>query len=91
MSQRRICYVYILTLDHSYDQVLQANASKKMLAILVSMSSVEVTSDDVEQFRIDFFEEGARLTNNQIKDRIVQSKTEVLYNQQFGIRSSRRE
>lgn len=37
----------------SDDQVVQANAANKMLAILGSMGAVEVTSEEIEKMKID--------------------------------------
>ena len=65
---------------------------KKMLAILTSMGALEVLRDDIERCHNFFlFEKDARLIENQIKNRIVQVKSKALNNQQFDIRSSRRE
>ena len=91
MNQKRICYVYTLTLEHSYDQIVQTNACNKMLTILTSMSAVKVSSDDIKQYRLDSPEDAERFTEDQIKARIIQGKCEKLYNQQFDYRSSRRE
>lgn len=36
IGQRRSCNLYIITTDHSYDQVLQATTAKKMISIIAA-------------------------------------------------------
>ena len=74
MSQTRIYHFYTINLDHSYDQVVQANAANKMLAILGSMGAVEVTSDEIDAFKNLTRDEALDLTDDMIKARLVQEK-----------------
>ena len=41
-------YAYLLTLDHTYDQVLQARPARKMMGQLAAQANITLTSDDVK-------------------------------------------
>ena len=53
MGQKRSCFIWILTADQSYDQVLQCVATRKMLSIMSTRSQSKFSSEQIEQFRRD--------------------------------------
>ena len=50
MGQRRICNLYVLTVDHSYDKFMQANRCNKMLGIIAGQGKMKVTKDDIAKY-----------------------------------------
>jgi hypothetical protein len=46
LGQERVQDIYIITVDHSYDQILQAKAAKKMVAQLAGESRHEGTPEE---------------------------------------------
>ena len=51
IDQRRICYFYILIVDHSYDQVIQFNICNKMFDIITGQRNMEVTDQELATYR----------------------------------------
>ncbi|KAL8793661.1 MAG: hypothetical protein Q9195_003710 [Heterodermia aff. obscurata] len=89
MGQGRICRFWILTLDHSYDQVIQANTCNKMLGIIAGQGNFKVTQDEIEQWKT--ANPSGEYTDEQAKARVLVAKCEKIYCGLFGQRSSRRE
>lgn len=51
IGQQRACTIYILTTDYTYDQVLQATAARKMIAVIAAYTNRKVTEADLAQYR----------------------------------------
>ena len=51
IGQQKACTIYILTTDHSYDQVLQAAAARKMVAVIAAYTNRAITDAEVEHYK----------------------------------------
>lgn len=92
LIRRDICRFYTLTLDHSYDQIIQQKACDKMLSIVTTQGNVHAHPQNIAlwRHRPDGDPHDAELTDSQVRARVVRDKADALCMRQSGIRSSRR-
>ena len=94
IGQRRICHMYVLTLNHSYDQTLQWRGTNKMLGILAGQADLTVTDEEREMWREFHQDEIAddpmdTELDHEMESAIIRIKCAALYVDMFGQRSSR--
>lgn len=94
MGQGRICLIWVPTVDHIYDQVLQAQATRKQIGIIAGQGNVTVTQAEVDAWRLDNPDEtdeaGNLYSDASVRVRLLTRKCETLYVQHFAQRSSRK-
>ena len=97
IGQRRTYYIWVLTLDHTYDQVLQCRSTTKIIGILAAQAAIEVTKAERNVWK-DLHKDELPTTidvddtaelDQEIDSDIIQVKCAALYVQIFSQRSSR--
>ena len=63
----------VITLDYSYDEVLQGTAARKMAAVIAAHTSHQVTDSDVEQYRRERQERRERIREERRQGRETRS------------------
>ena len=48
MGQKQSCFFTVLTVDHTYDQVLQAQAAQEMISIIAASGDMDVADNLLE-------------------------------------------
>lgn len=51
IGQQLACTIYIITTDHSYDQVLQAAAAREMIGVIVAYNSRTIFEDEIKFYQ----------------------------------------
>lgn len=89
MGQRHAQKIWILTVDHTYDQVIQAKAASKYLGQLAGSLQFKPTLDEIEQAKKYLKDHGD--TDRDPESYALDLKCQTLYMQLYGQRSSRHE
>ena len=89
MGQRHAQKVWILTVDRTYDQVIQARAASKYLGQLAGSLQFKPTLDEIEQAKRYLKDYGD--TDRDPESYALDLKCQTLYMQLYGQRSSRHE
>ena len=87
IGQKRACSIYILTTDHSYDQVLQATAARKMIEVIAAYTNRKATAADIDEYRKQHPD--ATETDAEIKDVLIDDGCSEDYRCMFRQRSRR--
>ena len=87
IGQTRACKCYILTTNHSYDQVLQSGAALKMIGIIGSYTGKTVHEDEIQHFRDTHSD--SDWSDEKVRDYLINATCEDDYTTMFGQRSYR--
>ena len=87
IGQRKACNIYILTTDHTYDQVLQSIAARKMIAVIAAYTDHKVAAADVASWRV--ANPDSQWEDAAVEDHLMNEKCADDYRLLFGQRSRR--
>ena len=80
---------YLLTLDHTYDHVLQARSRQLMMSQLAASASITLTKEDVQAWRQQREDAEVPWDEHDMKGLLLRWKVGNLYRQLCGQRSAR--
>ena len=90
LGQVRMGRIVILTLDQTYDGTLQCRAASKMIGNIAAQSSISVSQAEIDAAR-PLTAETQAMSDNDLKNFVIENKAAALYTRVTGQRSPRHE
>lgn len=85
LGQRRPQKIWIATVDHTYDQIVQSRAAKKMVSQIAGQGNVTMTDEEVQVKE----DRKSGLDDDAVKAVITERRASTLYTMVFGQFDSR--
>ncbi|KAI9810553.1 MAG: hypothetical protein M1827_006226 [Pycnora praestabilis] len=91
IGQKSPQFIWICTVDHTYDQTIQYRAANKMIGQIAGQGNVGCTDEEAEEAQIDGDDPNDEDLMQKLRACVIQRKCVALYVQSLGQRDSRHE
>ena len=84
IGQKRICNLWIITTNHTYDQIIQTQTVNKMIDIIVDQNVIIIHFFQIKNWKVVNFE--SNFSDEKVKAIFLFNLCHHFYNKQFGQR-----
>ena len=86
IGQKRICNLWIITMNHTYDQIIQIQTINKMINIITSQNAIIIHFFQVKDWKVVNSE--SNFSDEEVETIFLFNLYHHFYNEQFGQRFS---